>query len=93
MTVLALMTSNSSANGILALPDTRKTLKPLASKLPPPLGQGIANAVGLAMAEAHLAARFNKSDAAIVDHYTYAILGDGCNMEGVSGEACSSPDT
>ncbi|MGF1514214.1 MAG: transketolase [Elainellaceae cyanobacterium] len=54
-----------------------------------PLGQGIANAVGLAMAEAHLAARFNKPDATLVDHYTYAILGDGCNMEGVSGEACS----
>ncbi|MCP6759031.1 MAG: transketolase [Fischerella sp. CENA71] len=54
-----------------------------------PLGQGIANAVGLAMAEAHLAAKFNKSDAKIVDHYTYVILGDGCNMEGVSGEACS----
>lgn len=54
-----------------------------------PLGQGIANGVGLAMAEAHLAARFNKEDAKIVDHYTYVILGDGCNMEGVSGEACS----
>lgn len=54
-----------------------------------PLGQGIANGVGLAMAEAHLAARFNKPDAKIVDHYTYVILGDGCNMEGVSGEACS----
>ncbi|MGC9502873.1 transketolase [Baaleninema sp.] len=54
-----------------------------------PLGQGIANAVGLAMAEAHLAARFNKPDCPIVDHYTYVILGDGCNMEGVSGEACS----
>lgn len=54
-----------------------------------PLGQGIANAVGLAMAEAHLAARFNKPDATLVDHYTYVILGDGCNMEGVSGEACS----
>ncbi len=54
-----------------------------------PLGQGIANGVGLAMAEAHLAAKFNKSDAKIVDHYTYVILGDGCNMEGVSGEACS----
>jgi len=55
-----------------------------------PLGQGIANAVGLAMAEAHCAARFNKPDAPkIVDHYTYCILGDGCNMEGVSGEACS----
>jgi len=54
-----------------------------------PLGQGIANAVGLAMAEAHLAARFNKDDLPLVDHYTYVILGDGCNMEGVSGEACS----
>ena len=54
-----------------------------------PLGQGIANGVGLAMAEAHLAAKFNKPDATIVDHYTYVILGDGCNQEGVSGEACS----
>jgi len=54
-----------------------------------PLGQGIANGVGLALAEAHLAAKFNKPDAKIVDHYTYVILGDGCNMEGVSGEACS----
>ncbi|MGD1855371.1 MAG: transketolase [Leptolyngbyaceae cyanobacterium] len=54
-----------------------------------PLGQGICNGVGLAMAEAHLAARFNKSDCTLVDHYTYVILGDGCNMEGVSGEACS----
>jgi len=54
-----------------------------------PLGQGIANAVGLAMAEAHLAARFNKPNLTLVDHYTYTILGDGCNMEGVSGEACS----
>lgn len=54
-----------------------------------PLGQGIANAVGLAMAEAHLASKFNKPDATIVDHYTYVILGDGCNMEGISGEAAS----
>ncbi|BCX11174.1 MAG: transketolase [Thermosynechococcus sp.] len=54
-----------------------------------PLGQGICNAVGLAVAEAHLAARFNKPDIKLVDHYTYVILGDGCNMEGVSGEACS----
>ena len=54
-----------------------------------PLGQGICNGVGLAIAEAHLASRFNKPDATIVDHYTYVILGDGCNMEGVSGEACS----
>ncbi|MFM7424965.1 MAG: transketolase [Elainella sp.] len=54
-----------------------------------PLGQGIANGVGLAMAEAHLAAKFNKPDLTLVDHYTYVILGDGCNMEGISGEACS----
>lgn len=54
-----------------------------------PLGQGIANGVGLAMAEAHLAAKFNKPDVTLIDHYTYVILGDGCNMEGVSGEACS----
>lgn len=54
-----------------------------------PLGQGIANGVGLALAEAHLAAKFNKPDAQIVDHYTYVILGDGCNMEGISGEAAS----
>ena len=54
-----------------------------------PLGQGIANAVGLALAEKHLAARFNKPDNEIVDHYTYAILGDGCQMEGIANEACS----
>ncbi|XP_023772998.1 transketolase, chloroplastic [Lactuca sativa] len=54
-----------------------------------PLGQGIANAVGLAVAEKHLAARFNKPDAKIVDHYTYCILGDGCQMEGIANEACS----
>jgi transketolase len=54
-----------------------------------PLGQGIANAVGLAIAEAHLAGKFNKPDCKLVDHYTYVILGDGCNMEGISGEACS----
>ncbi len=54
-----------------------------------PLGQGICNGVGLAMAEAHMAATFNKPDCTIFDQYTYVILGDGCNMEGVSGEACS----
>ncbi len=54
-----------------------------------PLGQGIANAVGLAAAEAHLAATFNKPDCQLIDHYTYVIMGDGCNMEGISGEACS----
>ena len=54
-----------------------------------PLGAGISNAVGLAIAESHLAAKFNKSDATIVDHFTYVIMGDGCNQEGVSSEACS----
>ncbi len=54
-----------------------------------PLGQGIANGVGMAIAEAHLAARFNKPGHTIVDHYTYVILGDGCNMEGVASEAAS----
>ncbi|KAK8945824.1 hypothetical protein KSP40_PGU020801 [Platanthera guangdongensis] len=54
-----------------------------------PLGQGIANTVGLALTEKHLAARFNKPDFEIVDHYTYVILGDGCQMEGVSNEASS----
>ncbi|KAL5981852.1 hypothetical protein ACLOJK_015919 [Asimina triloba] len=54
-----------------------------------PLGQGVANAVGLALAEAHLAARFNKPDAVIIDHRTYCIMGDGCAMEGISNEAAS----
>ena len=54
-----------------------------------PLGQGVGNAVGLAIAEAHLAARFNKPGHTVVDHYTYVILGDGCNMEGVASEAAS----
>eukprot|EP00803_Ostreobium_quekettii_P011038 evm.model.scf_4459.2 EVM.evm.TU.scf_4459.2 scf_4459:3570-6923(+) len=55
-----------------------------------PLGQGICNAIGLAVAEKHMAERFNKPDCdPIVDHYTYCILGDGCNMEGVSQEAAS----
>ncbi|MBE9179168.1 transketolase [Oculatella sp. LEGE 06141] len=54
-----------------------------------PLGQGISNGVGLAMAEAHLAAQFNKSDLSLVDHYTYVIATDGDLMEGVSAEACS----
>ncbi|CAL9748839.1 unnamed protein product [Musa acuminata subsp. burmannicoides] len=54
-----------------------------------PLGQGVANAVGLALAERHLAARFNKPDNEIIDHYTYVMLGDGCQMEGIANEACS----
>ncbi len=54
-----------------------------------PLGQGIANAVGMAMAEAHLAATYNKENHTIVDHYTYALCGDGDLMEGVSAEAAS----
>lgn len=54
-----------------------------------PLGQGIANAVGMAMAEAHLAARFNTDELKIIDHHTYAICGDGDLMEGVAMEAIS----
>ena len=54
-----------------------------------PLGQGISNAVGMAMAEAHLAARFNRPGHTIVDHYTYVIASDGDLMEGVAAEACS----
>jgi len=49
-----------------------------------PLGQGIANAVGMALAETHLAAKFNREGFQVVDHYTYVILGDGCMMEGLS---------
>jgi transketolase len=58
-----------------------------------PLGQGLANAVGMALAEKHLAAEFNRPGATIVDHYTYVFLGDGCLMEGVSHEACSFAGT
>ena len=54
-----------------------------------PLGQGIGNAVGMALAEAHLAARFNRPGHTIVDHFTYVIVSDGDLMEGVAAEACS----
>lgn len=58
-----------------------------------PLGQGLANAVGFAVAEAHLAALFNKPDYPIVDHYTYVLTGDGCLEEGIGYEACSFAGT
>ena len=58
-----------------------------------PLGQGITNAVGMAIAEKTLAGQFNREGHEIVDHYTYAFLGDGCLMEGISHEACSLAGT
>ncbi|MGH8266231.1 MAG: transketolase, partial [Steroidobacteraceae bacterium] len=58
-----------------------------------PLGQGLANAVGMAFAEKLLALEFNRPGFPLVDHYTYAFCGDGCLMEGVSHEACSLAGT
>lgn len=58
-----------------------------------PLGQGIANAVGLALAEAHLAEKYNRPNFNLIDHHTYVILGDGCLMEGVSAEASALAGT
>ena len=58
-----------------------------------PLGQGISNAVGMAIAEKAMADQFNRDGHGIVDHYTYSFLGDGCMMEGISHEACSLAGT
>ncbi|MCJ8348171.1 transketolase [Moritella sp.] len=58
-----------------------------------PLGQGITNAIGMAIAEKTLAAQFNKPEHEVVDHFTYSFLGDGCLMEGISHEACSLAGT
>ena len=58
-----------------------------------PLGQGIANAVGMALAEKVLAARYNRAGHAVIDHYSYVFMGDGCLMEGISHEVCSLAGT
>ena len=58
-----------------------------------PIGQGLANAVGLALAEKLLAIEFNRDGLPLVDHYTYTFVGDGCLMEGISHEACSLAGT
>ncbi|CAD5181672.1 unnamed protein product [Musa acuminata subsp. malaccensis] len=83
-------TRSNSVNGeakLLGHPENFET--PGIEVTTGPLGQGVANAVGLALAERHLVSRFNKPDNEIIDHYTYVMFWDGCQMEGIANEACS----
>lgn len=81
--------SSASAWGSLTPGHPERNLTPGVEATTGPLGQGLGNAVGMAMAEAHLAALFNRPGYEIVNHRTYVIASDGYMMEGVQSEACS----